>query len=279
METVIGLGKTGCSVADEFAAYEQYQIYKIDTGLDGFQEDGVYNFPKQPGPEEYERNCPDLKNFFDDCSGDILFIVDGSEEISAASLAILENLKDKDAHVNVLYVKQDIQFFSPKAQTTNKIAFHVLQEYARSAVFDRIFLVDLSNIEHLIEHLPLTQQSQAAYQMIASTIHMINVYNHIDSVTDTFSDPPPTARIATLGYGQFDGEISYFFSLDKTREIRYYYGINKERLDSEEGLLKKIKTQLKENSQKGTETSYGVYSTNYEQDFVYTLALSSEVQE
>ena len=114
METVIGLGKTGCSVADEFAAYEQYQIYKIDTGLDGFQEDGVYNFPKQPGPEEYERNCPDLKNFFDDCSGDILFIVDGSEEISAASLAILENLKDKDAHVNVLYVKQDIQFLIRK---------------------------------------------------------------------------------------------------------------------------------------------------------------------
>ena len=102
-------------------------------------------------------------------------------------------------------------FFSQQAQTTNKIAFHILQEYARSAVFDRIFLVDLSNIEHLIEHLPLTQQSQAAYQMIASTIHMINVYNHIDSVTDTFSDPAETARIATLGYGQFDKEISYFF--------------------------------------------------------------------
>ena len=108
---------------------------------------------------------------------------------------------------------------------------------------------------------------------------MINVYNHIDSVTDTFSDPPETARIATIGYGQFERDLSYFFTLDKTREIRYYYGINKERLDSEKGLLKKIKAQLKENNQEGIKASYGIYSTNYEQDYVYTLALSSETQE
>lgn len=279
METIIGLGKTGCAIADHFASYDQYNIYKIGLGLKGLKKNGVYDFPKQANPEEYEAKCPSMKNFFKNCSGEVLFIVDGSEEISAATLRILENVKKKNCHISILYIKQDMEYFSNLSQMTNRIAFNVLQEYTRSAVFDRIFLVDLLNIEHLVEHAPLAQQSQAAYETIVSTLHMINVYNHIDSVTDTFSDPPETARIATIGYGQFERDLSYFFTLDKTREIRYYYGINKERLDSEKGLLKKIKAQLKENNQEGIKASYGIYSTNYEQDYVYTLALSSEIQE
>ena len=34
----------------------------------------------------------------------------------------------------------------------------------------------------------------------------------------------------------------------------------------------------RDNEQEGIRTSYGVFSTSYEEDFVYTLALSSEIQ-
>lgn len=278
METIIGLGKTGCAIADHFALYEQYNIYKIGLGLKGLKKNGVYDFPKQASPEDYEAKCPSMKNFFKNCSGEVLFIVDGSEEISAATLRVLENIKKKNCLISILYIRQDMEFFSKSSQMTDRVAFSVLQEYSRSAVFDRIILINVPNVEPMVDQLPMTQQLDAAHNLIASTIHMINVYDHIDSVIDTFSDPPDSARLATIGLGQVDNEINFFFPLDKTREIRYYYGINKERLDSEKGLLKKIKEQLKENSQKGTRTSYGVYSTNYEQDYVYTLALSSEIQ-
>ena len=33
MQTVIGLGKAGCNVADHLSQYSQYQIKKIDVGL------------------------------------------------------------------------------------------------------------------------------------------------------------------------------------------------------------------------------------------------------
>ena len=34
MDKVIGLGKLGCSIAEELAAYPEYRIYKIDTNLE-----------------------------------------------------------------------------------------------------------------------------------------------------------------------------------------------------------------------------------------------------
>ena len=30
MDTVIGLGKAGCAIADKFSQYPQYKIFKID---------------------------------------------------------------------------------------------------------------------------------------------------------------------------------------------------------------------------------------------------------
>ena len=34
MQTIIGLGQAGCNVADKFAEYPQYKVYKIDAGLE-----------------------------------------------------------------------------------------------------------------------------------------------------------------------------------------------------------------------------------------------------
>ena len=35
MDTIIGLGKAGCAIADKFDQYPQYKVFKIDSeGLD-----------------------------------------------------------------------------------------------------------------------------------------------------------------------------------------------------------------------------------------------------
>ena len=56
--------------------------------------------------------------------------------------------------------------------------------------------------------------------------------------------------------------------------MRYYYAINKEKLETDGDILKKIREQIKSE----IETSYGIFSTNYDQDYVYTVANSSEIQ-
>ncbi len=36
---IIGLGNAGCAIADKFAQYPQYDIYKIDVGLKGYKKE------------------------------------------------------------------------------------------------------------------------------------------------------------------------------------------------------------------------------------------------
>ncbi len=205
METIIGLGQAGCNIADEFKKYDEYDVYKIDVGLNAYEEtpygdfpkEGLYNMPWQSTPEGYEESCPNMKTFFKDIKGEILFIFGGSGDISGASLRVLHHLQGRD--ISVLYVRPDIELLPEKKRMQERVTFNVLQEYARSAVFKRIFLIDNTALENHIGDVPLIGYHDKLNEMIVSTIHMINVYNHIESVTDTFSDPFETARISTIG--------------------------------------------------------------------------------
>ena len=273
MDTIIGLGKAGCNIADEFANYDQYKIYKIDCDLEGFKQDGIYKMPWQDSTERYEGNCPDLSNFFKDVSGDILFVIGGSGNISGAALSILEQLKH--CNVNVLHIRPDLSSISITKIRQEWVVFNVLQEYARSGVFKRIYLVDNSKVEEHLGDVPVIGYYDKLNSMIVSSLHMINVYNHIEPVVNTFSKPLAGRRISTIGFYDIkNNENKLFYSLDNVGEIRYYYAINKEKLETDGDVLKKIRKQIKSE----TETSYGIFSTNYDQDYVYTVANSSEIQ-
>ena len=273
MDTVIGLGEAGCNIADEFAKYSQYKIYKIDNGLDGLKQEGVYDMPWQDSTERYEEKCPDMTNFFRGLSGDVLFVLGGSGNISGAALSILEHIKH--CNINILYIRPDLDSINITKQRQEWVVFNVLQEYARSGVFERIYLVDNSKVEQALGKVPVIGYYDKLNSVIVSSLHMINVYNHIGSVVNTFSKPLAGRRISTIGfYDTKNNENNLFYSLDNVGEMRYYYAINKEKLETDGDILKKVREQIKGD----TEASYGIFATNYEQDYVYTVAHSSEIQ-
>jgi len=273
MDTIIGLGKAGCNIADEFANYDQYKIYKIDCDLEGFKQDGIYKMPWQDSTERYEGNCPDLSNFFKDVSGDILFVIGGSGNISGAALSILEQLKH--CNVNVLYIRPDLSSISITKIRQEWVVFNVLQEYARSGVFKRIYLVDNSKVEEHLGDVPVIGYYDKLNSMIVSSLHMINVYNHIEPIVNTFYDPLPGRNIPTIGfYDSKSNENKLFYLLDNVGEMRYYYAINKEKLETDGDVLKNIRKQIENEKSVG----YAIFATDYEQDYVYTVAHSSEIQ-
>jgi hypothetical protein len=276
MDTVIGLGNAGCNIADLFANYPQYSIKKIDVGL----EKTKTSFPLQAhkSVEDYEKKLPKLQYFFRGVKGDILFVLAGGGNVSSATLATLKSLKNK-CNINVLYIQPEKTLLNETQLRLEKLVFGVLQEYARSGLFSRMYVVSNSEIESLLGGIPLKEYYRKINEMLVSTFHMINTYNHLKPLENTFCTPPCGARISTFGYyDEETGEEKMFFPLDNTSDVVYYYAYSKRSLEDNVDLMKNIRSKMKEKKDLNIRPSYGIYETSYEQDYVYCLSHTSIIQ-
>ena len=276
METVIGLGQAGCNIAEKFSQYPQYNIYRIDS-------------EKRSGPkfkhmkpcasfEEYEASCPSFKRFFKDAKPPYLFIMGGSGTISGASLRIMEQLNSKE--IFVLYIKPDVSLLSHTKKLQERAAFNVLQEYARSAMLKRLFIISNPVLETIAENVPITKYYDTLNEIISSTVHMINIFSNTNPVMSTTSDPIASARISTIGLSDLEtNEKKLFYPLTMPREMIYYYSVDSEQLESDGTLFKKITEQVKDNEDEKLRVSYGIYSNNYKQNYVYIVQHASMIQE
>ena len=271
METVIGLGSAGCNIADCFAQYPQYKVYKIDNGIYG---KNCHFLPKYDTPEEYEAHIGDLSSFFSGVIGDILFVVGGSGDVSGAALRILEQLKH--CNINVLYIEPNIDILSGKKKLQERMAYYVFQEFARSGLFERLYLVSNLQLENALGDVPIIGYNDRLNNLVVSTFHMVNVYNNNTPVVESVSDFRDNTRISTIGISTLKNEKKLFFPLDNVREIKYYYAINRKKLETDGTLMRKITENVK--NEADIDVSYGVYATDYADDYVYCVANASMIQ-
>ena len=287
---IIGLGKAGCAIAEKFSQYPQYNIFQIDVGAEsdfdfiGQYEDAevkkkAHSVKKQKGPEEYEANAPSLKTFFGNIEGDAFFVIGGSGDISAMSLRIMEQIKDK-CDINILYIAPDKSLLSEKRKMHEKVTYNVLQTYARSGVVQRIYLVSNPQVESILGEVPIMGYFDRLNDFIVPTFHMINVFKNSDPVLGSLAKPGETRRISTVGiYDMEKDEEKLFFSLDTPRETCYIYCVGERRLREDGGLHKNIVTQMKGKTNNETvDVSFGVFPTNYNNDYGYVLAHSPNIQ-
>tara|TARA_R100000008_G_C3559385_1_gene155183 strand:- start:146 stop:964 length:819 start_codon:yes stop_codon:yes gene_type:complete len=267
---VIGLGNCGCNIAKEFGRYPQYNVFLIDT--EPHHGENFYLLTEQVNPEQYERTCPDLGNFLR-CDGEVILALGGSGSISAACLRVLE--KVKHCKITILYIKSDQDLLSEVGRLQQRATFHVLQEYARSGVFERIFLIDNTLVADMIGEVSIANYYQTINQTIAPVVHFINVFNNSKPVMSTFYSLADTSRICTLGIVDVEtGEEKMFFPLDNRTETRYYYAISEKSLKEDGTLHNKIKSQVKKKDEK---TSFGIFETGYDNNFCYSLACSRQI--
>ena len=84
---VIGLGTDGANMARQFEKWPQYEVITIEAGKE---------MPLQTSVEDYEKNTPSFSDMFENIDDEVWFFVAGSASIAASSLAILEQIKDKN---------------------------------------------------------------------------------------------------------------------------------------------------------------------------------------
>ena len=276
MINVVGLGKTGCLIAEKLHDMdEKYKPYKI--GVDLPKTKNTRGIPRQKSHEKYEEKCPSLSYFFKQARGESLFFVDGSEEVSAASLRVLNAMDHKKT--SVFYIQPDYEHMGGESERNERVVFHVLQEYARSGVLADIFLINKLNLEEALGHVSPIDYDETISSAIASSINLINYFSKTEPVVGTSNSPKEHEKIKTIGL------VSYKESLEKTflnliivLNKKYYYGMQEEELKTDNKLLKKIREQVNKLSGDAS-SSYDVFPTNYAEPHVLCVLSTSVVQE
>jgi hypothetical protein len=269
---VVGLGKAGCNIAKAFSKFPQYETYGIDT-----QKSADITIKRRASHEEYDEHFPNLRRKLKFNKQQVTVALCGSGQISGGVLRLLEQLQGNT--VNVVYIQPDLELGSEIQKTQEKIVRNVLQEYARSGLINRVYLIDNQLVERGVGEVAIMGYYDVLNQAIINTLHMINVFENSEPVIGNFIQPSPLSRIATIGILDVEKEEEkWFFNLTRSRDVVYYYGINEEELQADGTLFGKITNYVKSQADEGVSVSYGVFKTSYDQKYCYCIKYSSVVQ-
>jgi hypothetical protein len=104
---IIGLGKAGCAIAEKFGEYPEYKIFQIDVDKQGTR---CYNVKRRKRPRRIRGQHTFFQKMFSKTKGETLFVIGGSGDISAMSLRIIEQIKDKCDISSALYRTRQVAF-------------------------------------------------------------------------------------------------------------------------------------------------------------------------
>jgi hypothetical protein len=231
--------------------------------------------------EQYEREYIDFSwtSFIKDNNTEISVMVDGSEAVSGVVLTLLEKFRDRK--INVYYVKSDFELMGNIEKLQHKVCFGILQEYARSGLFENFVLFDKTKLENILSNVGILEIEEEIATLINSTLHYINVYNNLKPMMSNNVSMSDITRIQTIGLseiGSFD--INWFYDLENIEEVIYYFAINSDTLKKEKKLLQTIKNQVKEKQKENnTKVSFGIFETKYNQNFVYCVGKTKHIQQ
>tara|TARA_B100000029_G_C17466121_1_gene920337 strand:- start:16 stop:855 length:840 start_codon:yes stop_codon:yes gene_type:complete len=277
MISIVGLGNAASRIAEKFKQTKNYNVYVLN---DEVQRNSKYKFKLKSydTPEEYEENIPNLKKFFAEIHDHIQFFIVGSSFSSNYSLGILEQLKHKK--VEVFYIQPDAELMTGIPKLLDKVVFSVLQQYARSGLLSSFTAISNVMVEKTLGNLPIKTYYERLNDSIFSTIHYVNYFNHAEPEIGMTSRPLDINRIRTFGLLNVANlEEKWLYELDMERDLCYYLCINKERLEKEGGLHKKIVDMLKEKPRNAfRKISYAIYETEF-QDFGLCVAHTNAIQQ
>tara|TARA_B100000131_G_C18106843_1_gene608183 strand:+ start:1245 stop:2078 length:834 start_codon:yes stop_codon:yes gene_type:complete len=271
---VIGLGRAGCKIAQKFSTYPQYSARCIDVENEGYE--NFIKIEKQESHEAYESNYSNLNLHLS--AEPVLFVLSGAGQISGIALRLLEELKTRQ--VDVLYIKPSKDDMSDLSSMRDRVVSQVLQQYTRSGLINNFCLVSNESVEAVMPHISLKDYWGHINDTIVNTYHMISVFENTEPLLTTYSDKPVTAKISTIGVVNYENfEEKSFYDLQMPRVKIYYFGINNSFLEENKTLLHDVRSSVREQASENTNACFSIYSTSYENNYVYSKHYATMVQE
>ena len=277
MISVVGIGTGASAIAAKFAEIAQYDVYMLNDSVEKNSKT-EYRIENYDCPEEYEKNIPDLSKFFKKLRDHVQVFVVGTSYSSNYTLGILEQIQDKK--IDLFYIKPDTDLLTGERRLLENVAFGVLQQYARSGLFNSFTVFSNLELERNLGEVPIKGYYDTLNKSIFSAVHYLNYFTHSEPEIGQVAKPAETNRIRSIGAIDMKNlQEKWFFNLDCERDLCYYLCINEKRL-SEEGMLhRKLVDLLKKKPTNAfRKISYAIYETPYS-DFGYVVAHTNTIQQ
>ena len=172
MKNILALGNAACDIVAELEKYDIYKIYRICN--QDREEKNTYIIPELDSAEEYENlNILSKIKFLKSIKDEITFFVCGASKSSALSLKLLESLHKKDLKIKVVYFHPETEFLSEDQVLQEKTVRSVLQEYARSGLFEDITMVCNKTLEGFTESINVFDYYKQINSVFCDSYHMV----------------------------------------------------------------------------------------------------------
>tara|TARA_B100000287_G_scaffold429441_2_gene482794 strand:- start:320 stop:1150 length:831 start_codon:yes stop_codon:yes gene_type:complete len=270
---LVALGKAAINITSGFASYDQYKIYNIGLKSDG--DDIFLQLMERGTPEGYEKLPSSAAKKLRSIKGETMMVVCGTSTVATASLVILEQLVKSAPTVSVVYVKPDVEFASENERAQERVVRCVLQEYSRSMLLKELIILDNNIMDRVAGPGPISNLHERVNDQIVRVIHLYNVYNNTRPVFGEMSNTPEINRILTFGITNLeDVEIKTLYNLKEITDVRYYFGVNKDKLTDPN--LKYEIVDFIRRSKKSNCSGYSVFENFGPENFGILTFYSSE---
>ncbi len=278
MISLIGIGEAGCNVVSLFAEHKEYNCFLLSEDQENTK--WTRKLPKVSKPEECEEQAPDLSSYktLSAVQDRVQVFVCGSSFSANYTLAILQQIRDKQ--IDIFYIKPDVELLIGQVKLQERAIFGILQEYARSGLFNSFTILSNPAIERSIGEIPIKKYFDTINKSIYYAVHYLNVFDHTQPLVGNLSKPSEVQKIRSVGVVSVDKlSEQWYYEMQEDRDVAYYLCIASSRLENDGKLHSRVVQSLKDKPRNAFKNvTYGIYESPYETDFGFCVAHTNYIQ-
>ena len=279
MKNILGIGVAGCNIVSQLSEYKAYRPYFISNEIKKTSKFS-YSLPELEGPESYENlDMTKLHRWLTKITEKCTIFLCGASDSSAITLMALEHFHKKGVEMKIVYFCPELEVLSDAKLLHERSVRGILQNFSRSGLFQNICLISNVKLEEVAGSTNVYDYYSQINHVFTSTYYMMDVFKNTKPITSTFKKHRDSCRITTIGISSLDGNDKIFFPFKQEVDVVYYYGINDNKLRTEENLFRIITNKVKSKITEERKVSFGIYPTQYENDYIYTEYFSPKIQE
>ena len=278
MISLIGIGEAGCNVVSLFEEHKEYNCFLFSEG----QENTKYTrkLPRVAKAEDCEGEAPKLSSYKtrETIQDRVQVFLCGSSFSANYTLAILEQIKDRQ--IDIFYIKPDVDLLIGDVRLQERAIFGILQEYARSGLFNSFTILSNPAIEKTIGEIPIKKYFETINKSIYYAVHYLNVFDHTEPLVGNLSKSSEVQKIRSIGIISVDKlSEQWYYKMQEDRDIAYYLCIASSRLETDGKLHSKVVQSLKSKPRNAFKNvTYAIYESPYESDFGFCVAHTNFIQ-